>query len=412
MAATLTAALLTGADPRPVQITLNGLNAGQAYEIRGTTADGSSWSVPGGVGTSTGSQVVLIDNQSALNAVVVYQAVVDGSTITAAPVTVAGPIAVLQSIDGLLVVPVDIKGLTEPRKGNPRSALFEVAGRSDPAGRLDVAGSPSLTWELETTGVDSLAMRTLLQRGVPVVRRTVTGLRDLDPVVIGLVTSWSDELSSDGFDTWRTWKIDVREISQPQPSTPLIAFTWDDFDAAMADRVWSWHTLFPSLTGWAATNGALALQTSGGYSTPNYVSASATAAATAVDILESAYTAAAASLGGNVAPADVITHVCRVRGTAGRTASAAIKWSGGTVVTGTPVTLTGAWQLASVTATAPAGTTGLAMGARMAAAGVVTGSQLEYSAPTISRGAVIPTGTFDELFATWDQFDTADWSLL
>lgn len=412
MAATLTAALLTGADPRPVQITLNGLNAGQAYEIRGTTADGSSWSVPGGVGTSTGSQVVLIDNQSALNAVVVYQAVVDGSTITAAPVTVAGPIAVLQSIDGLLVVPVDIKGLTEPRKGNPRAALFEVAGRSDPASRLDVAGSPSLTWELETQGVDSLAMRALLQKGVPVVRRTVTGLRDLDPVVIGLVSSWSDELSSDGFDTWRTWKIEVREISQPQPSTPLIAFTWDDFDAAMADRVWSWHTLFPSPAGWAAANGSLTLQTSGGYSTPNYLRASATAAATAVDVLESAYTAAAASLGSNVAPGDVITHVCRVRGTAGRTASAAIKWSGGTVVTGTAVTLTGAWQLASVTATAPAGTTGLAMGARMAAAGVVAGSQLEYSAPTISRGTVIPTGTFDELFATWDQFDTADWSLL
>ena len=68
--------------------------------------------------------------------------------------------------------------------------------------------------------------------------------------------------------------------------------------------------------------------------------------------------------------------------------------------------------MVSVTATAPAGTTGLAMGARMASAGVAVGNLLEYSAPTISRGAVIPQGTFDELFTAWDQFDAADWSLL
>ena len=410
--ATLTATQLTGADPRPVQITLNGTTAGQAYEVRGTTADGSSWAVAGGKGVSAGSQVLLIDNRSALNAVVTYTALVDGSTITAAPVTIAGPLAVLQTIDGLTVVAVEIKGLTEPRSFPTRSSEFEIAGREDPAARLDVPGSPTYGWELETQGVDTATMEKILKSGMPIVRRTATGMRDLKPVVIGLVKTWNDELSSSGFDTWRTWKLQVRELADPQPSTPLIAFTWDDFDAAMADRVWSWHSLFPNLTGWAAANGTLSLQTSGGYSTPNYARASATAASTAVDILESAYTAAAASLGGAVAPGDVITHACRLKGTAGRTASAAIKWSGGTVSLGTPVTLTGAWQLASVTAAAPAGSTGLAMGARMAATGVAVGSLLEYSAPTISRGVMVPQGTFDELFSTWDKFDAADWSLL
>ncbi len=411
--ATLNAVLLSGADPKPVQITLNGTTAGQAYEVRGTTADGSSWPVAGGKGVSAGSQVLLIDNRAALNAVVTYQAIVDGVTVAASPVTITYVgVAVLQSIDGLTVVDVELKNRTEARSSDVRSALFEIAGRPDPATRLDVPGSFVYEWELETEGVDSVVMLSILRSGVPVVRRTVPGIRDLSPVVLGIVESWSDELSSDGFDTWRTWKLQVREISDPQPSTPLIAFTWDDFDAAMADRVWSWHTLFPALTGWAATNGTLSLQTSGGYSTPNYARASATAAATAVDILESAYTAAAGSLGGAVAPGDVITHTCRVKGTPGRTASAAIKWSGGTVVTGTAVTLTGAWQLVSVTATAPAGTTGLAMGSRMAATGVAAGHLLEYSAPTISRGAVVPNGTFDELFATWDAFDAADWSLL
>lgn len=411
--ATLTATLLSGADPRPVQITLNGTTAGQVYEVRGSTADGSSWAVAGGKGVSAGTQVLLIDNRAALNAVVTYQAVVDGVTVAASPVTIAySGVAVLQSIDGLTVVDVELKGRTEPRASDVRSSLFEVAGRSDPAARLDVPGSFAFDWELETEGTDSITMAAILKSGVPIVRRTVPGVRDLAPVVIGIVQSWSDELSSDGFDTWRTWKLKVREISDPQPSTPLIAFTWDDFDAAMADRVWSWHTLFPALTGWAAANGTLSLQTTGGYSTPNYARASATAAATAVDILESAYTTAAASLGGPIAPGDVITHTCRLKGTPGRTASAAIKWSDGSVVTGTAVTLTGAWQLVSVTATAPAGTTGLAMGARMAAAGVAAGHLLEYSAPTISRGATVPNGTFDELFATWDAFDAAEWSLL
>lgn len=410
--ATLTATLLTGADPRRVQITLSGTAAGQSYEVRGTTADGSWWAVPGGRGISAGTQVLLVDNRSALNAVVTYQAVVDGSTIAASPVTIAGPTAVLQTIDGLTVVEVEIKSRTEPRKANPRSALFEIAGREDPAARLDTPGSFSRTWTLETEGVDSATMEAILRSGAPVVRRTITGLRDLSPVVIGIVTSWADELSSDGFDTWRTWTLEVREISDPQPSTPLVAFIWDDFDTAMADRVWSWHTLFPSLGGWTTANGTLSLVNGGGYSTPNYARASATAAATAVDILESAYTAAATSLGGPVAAGDVITHTCRVKGTAGRSAAAAIKWSGGTVVTGTPVTLTGGWQMVSVTATAPAGTSGLAMGARMAATGVTAGALLEYSAPTISRGVNVPNGTFDELFSTWDIFDAADWSLI
>lgn len=411
--ATLTATLLSGADPRPVQIALNGATAGQSYQVVGTTAGGSSWRVPGGSGVSAGTQVLLIDNRSALNAVVTYQAVVDGVTVTAAPVTVAySGDGVLQTIDGLTVVGVLLKELYEPMEHPSRVAAFEVSGRADPAIRLDVPSSAIRSWAFETRGADTPIMRRVLQAGVPVVRRMRPGVRDADAVVIAVVTSWSDALTSDADDTWRTWELRVREISDPQPSTPLIAFTWDDFDAAMADRVWSWHTLFPALTGWAATNGTLSLQTSGGYSTSNFARASATAATTAVDILESAYAAAASTLGSAVTAGDVVTVTARVKGTAGRTVSAAIKWSGGTVVTGTAVTLTGAWQQVSVTGTAPAGTTGLAAGARMAATGVAAGDVLDFSAPTISRGVTVPNGTFDELFTTWDLFDAADWSVL
>jgi hypothetical protein len=414
MPVTLTATLLTAADPQPVQLALNGTTTGQVYQVVGTAADGSTWPVPGGVGVSAGSQILLIDNRSALNSAVTYQAVVDGVTYAATPVTIlwTNGSAVVQTVDGLNVVGVEIASVREPRKATVRASVFEIAGRSDPAARLDVPGSFTYEWVLETQGADSELLQAILESGRPIVRRTVTGLRDLKPVVLGIVTDWSDELSSEGFDTWRSWKLTVREISDPQPSTPLVAYTWEDFDDAMALRVWSYHTLFPALTGWAATNGTLSLQTSGGYLTPNYARASATAGATAVDILESAFTAAATTLGGAVAAGDVITVTGRVKGTAGRSASAAIKWSGGTVVTGTPVTLTGAWQLVSVTATAPGGTTGLASGARMAATGVAAGNLLELSAPTISRGTTVPVGSFDELFATWEAFDATDWALL
>lgn len=413
MPVTLTAVLLSAADPRPVQISLNGTTAGDAFEVVGTAPDGSRWPVPGGKGVSGGSQVLLVDNRAALNTPITYSALVAGTTYTAAPVTVVSDaVAVVQTVDGLTVVEVEVASVTEPRKRPVRSSTFEVAGRADPAARLDVPGSAQYGWMLETQGTESNVLEEILESGRPIVRRLSPGMRDLKSVVLGIVTDWSDELLTVGGDTWRRWNLTVREISDPQPSTPLAAFTWEDFDVAVADRVWSWHTLFPSLTGWAATNGTLSLVTSGGYSTPNYARASATTAATAVDIFESAFTAAATTLGGPVAAGDVITVTCRVKGTAGRSASAAIKWSGGTVVTGTPVVLTGAWQLASVTATAPAGTTGLASGARMAATGVAVGNLLELSAPTISRGATVPNGTFDELFDTWDEFDAADWTLI
>lgn len=414
MAVTLTATLLAAATPRPVQVALAGTTAGQAYAVVGTSADGASWQVPGGVGVSAGSQVLLIDTRSALNTPITYSAVVDGVTYTASPVTVehAG-VAVVQTIDGLTVVNVEVASVTEARTASTRSAEFDIAGRPDPSTRLEVPGSFTYDWAFETQGIDSAIMLAILKSGMPIVRRLNPGMRDLDTVVIGLVKSWKDELITQGGDTWRRWSLGVRELTDPQPSTPLIAFTWgDDFDPTMADRIWSWHSLFPSTAGWAATNGTLSNPTTGGYSTPRFLRVAATTAATAVDIIEAAFSAASATLGEPVVAGMQVTVTVRVKGTAGRSAMAAIKWSGGTVVTGTPVVLTGDWQLVSVTATAPGGTTGLAAGARMAATGVATGNQLDMSAPTISKGAGIPIGTFDELFSTWDEFDKADWSTI
>ncbi|WP_295837333.1 hypothetical protein [uncultured Microbacterium sp.] len=415
MPVTLTAVLLSSADPRPAQVTLSGVAAGSRFEVVGTTADGSRWTIPGGSGVSDGGQLVLVDSRTALNSLITYQAVIDGATYAAAPLTVAydGPgVGVVQTIDGLRKVGVEVVSVTEARTAVIRASTFEIAGREDPAARLDVPGSFAYAWEFDTQGADSAAMEAILRTGRPIVRRLPPGLRDFKPVVLGLVTSWSDELVSDGFGTWRRWSLKVREISDPQPSAALVAYVWTAFDDAMADRVWSYHSLFPSLAGWAAVNGALSLVTSGGYLTANYARAAATNAGAAVDIVESAYSAAAKTLGEAVTPGGTYTVSMRVKGAAGRSASALLKWSSGAVVTGAPVVLSGQWQQVSVTAVAPAGVTGLAAGARMVASGVAAGDRLEVSAPTVSVGSVVPVGSFDELFDTWDQFDAADWSLL
>ena len=414
MAVTLTAVLLTASNPQPVQITLNGTTAGQAYAITGTTADGASWTIPGGAGVSAGTQVVVTDNRSALNVPITYQVVVAGATYTAAPVTVSwSGVGVLQTLDGQTVVGIEVASVTEPRKFSTRGTVFEIAGRADPAARLDVAGSAAYEWLIDTESTDTDLMTSILAAGLPVVRRLVPGMRDLKAVVIGIVTGWSDTLLTEGGDTWRRFQISIREISDPQPSAIIAAYVWDDFDTAMASRVWSYHSTLPNVTGLTATNGALSSQSAGGYldgSNTSFGRLTVTTAATAAAVFETAFSAAANTLGTSVVAGMVITITGRVKGTAGRTLNAAIKWSGGTIAAGSTVTATGSWQRVSVTATAPAGTTGLAYGVQLAATGVLAGDQVDFDAVTISQGAMVPVGTFDELFATWDQFDATDWA--
>ncbi|MEV7874530.1 hypothetical protein [Microbacterium sp. NPDC089188] len=240
MAVFAEARLLTSAAPRPVQILLNGVAAGTQFEVVGTTADGARWNVPGGVGRASGTQVVLIDNRPPLNTSVVYEVTVGRTTYLSNRVFVefSGP-ALVQVLDGRDLVAVEVATLTEKRAAGTRSSAFEIAGRSDPALRLDVPGSFAYSWELDTQGRDSVVMERILRTGRPIVRRLEPGMRDLKTVVIGVVTGWSDELVQEGLDTWRRWSLSVREIADPQPSTPLVLFSWDDFDAAMSSRVWS-----------------------------------------------------------------------------------------------------------------------------------------------------------------------------
>lgn len=248
MAVTLTATLLSASAPRPVQIALNGVAAGVSYEITKTTTGGTRWPVSGGRGVSDGGQVLLTDNRAPLNTPIVYEARVSGASYVADPVVVVvDGVAVVQTADGRTAVAVEVASSTEPRSAVSRSSVFEIAGRKDPAARLDVHGSFEFSWEIDVQGADAVALEQILRASPVIVRRLTPGMRDLQLVTIALVTSWKDQLISDGLDTWRRFSLAVRELADPEPSSRLIAFTWDDFDAAMSARTWDdFDALFDS----------------------------------------------------------------------------------------------------------------------------------------------------------------------
>lgn len=234
-------------EPRPVQVVLSGVVAGKTYTVTGSTA-GSSWPVPGGVGVSDGTQVVLVDNRAALNASVTYSAVVDGVTYSAAPVTVTYSGArryVLQSLDGQTVVTIWLDDNGLPREPLLRSTAFDVPGRRRPPARFQLGGDGggSIIVRTDATGTERLTE--LLLTGRPVVLRTDGTVRDLAAVELLLPQIASNRLNAgtamgpDARRRERTWTISYLLVDDPEPTTPLSAWTWDDFDAAMADETWA-----------------------------------------------------------------------------------------------------------------------------------------------------------------------------
>lgn len=249
----LDVSLVPAGSPQPVQIVLTGVPAGTAYSLTGTTGDGSSWPVPGGVGVSTGEQVVLVDNRSALNTQVTYQAVVAGVTYVSAPVTVSHSRRfVLQSLDGQIVVDFvwDDNGM--PRDLVSNAVAFDVPGRRRPPIRYAPGGDGGGSLRIRTDRQDTERMKELLRKGRPLVLRTDGAIRDLDAVdLIQIVGKPSNVLwaGDGGVSTQRVWSLEYVLVDDPEPSAVLSAWTWDDFDAAMASRTWAQHdALFASST--------------------------------------------------------------------------------------------------------------------------------------------------------------------
>lgn len=253
MAVMLTAALVSAGTPQPVQIVLSGVPAGVAFSIEGTSdAGASTWPIPGGTGISDGSQVVRVDNRSALNRQVIYRATVGGVTYTAAPVTIshAGRV-VLQSLDGQIVAPVRLHDNADPRELELHSHATQVPGRSRPPVRIAPGGYGSGVLEVTTTGGATEALRDLLLSGRPIVVRTdgTTPLERAVDLVLPQRAPYS-LATVRAFGDSRRWTISFLFVDDPEPSAALSAWTWDDFDAAMAARTWDQHDALFAMSTW------------------------------------------------------------------------------------------------------------------------------------------------------------------
>jgi len=250
--------LVPSGTPNPVQIVLTGIPNGVAYEVTGTTGDGSSWPVPGGAGVSTGAQVVLVDNRSALNSPVTYTATWGGATYTSAPIAVpyAGR-AVLQSLDGQTTIPFVWRDNGDPREYVVRSVAFDIPNRARPAIRYATGGDGGGTLQIRTARTASAELVNALRTGRPLVLRTDGAIRDIPAVEIILIRaasnrSWGAITAPGVVSADRVWDLPYILVDDPEPGTALAAWSWDDFDAAMATRTWADHDALFAGSTWDA----------------------------------------------------------------------------------------------------------------------------------------------------------------
>ncbi|WP_402465804.1 hypothetical protein [Isoptericola aurantiacus] len=246
---TITATVLTTDEPAPVQVLVSDVPADTDYEVVGSTLDGRTWPLPGGVGTSDGGQVRLIDYRAPVNAVVQYVVTVEQAQITSDPVTVpyspAGEVSrryLIQSLDGQVVVPVrswQDNGL--PRTRPLHTGIFEVHGRRRPVVVLSAAGDGSTTATVLLDRDAGDQLDAILAQGGAVCVRTSGDVRDLPPSDIAIITAADDVLwgGDNGTSSSRLWTLTLTWIDDPEPGTVPVVWTWGDVTAILAGQTWA-----------------------------------------------------------------------------------------------------------------------------------------------------------------------------
>lgn len=248
--------LVASGDPQPVRVVVTGAAAGASVTVSAVTA-GGSFPVPGGVIESApGGQIILVDNRAPLNTPVQYLAVVDGVSFLSDPITVThSGEAVLQSLDGRTVVDFIWMDNELPREPTVRAAAFDVPGRFRPPVRFAAGAAGGGELLVRTTRQNTARMDALLRQGKPIVVRTDGTARDFPAVDIvqpmGAPSKlWGAVDGPNQMSTERVWSINYLLADDPEPGTPLSAFTWDDFDQAMESRTWNDHDALFSASDW------------------------------------------------------------------------------------------------------------------------------------------------------------------
>lgn len=238
---TINAHLLDTGAPNPVQIVVQDLAPGSEYTIRGHRGD-FTWTVPGGTGTSDGTQIVLIDNRAPLNAPITYTLTVAGASISTDPLTVTHQDKfIIQSLDGKTQVEYVWSDNGLPRDRPVNSATFNIPGRRRPVIRYETGNDGGGTLEIRTTKENTHHLNQILETGRPIVLRTDGAVRDLDAVETLLITGASNQLwaGDGGTSTQRVWTLDYILIDDPEPNTVVTAWTWAQFNEIYTGQTWA-----------------------------------------------------------------------------------------------------------------------------------------------------------------------------
>lgn len=245
MSATITATVLTR--PIPVaQVVVDDLASGEQYTVIGRSVTGSTtWPVAGGVGTSSGEQIVLVDARAPFNVAVTYELTTVGGTYALSnPVRLAltGDYAkadvVLATLDGSIeAVPNSLGAGDFPRGVTPRVQVYDVPGRARGPVRWSLAAKSGSQWSLHCDKWASADLEALLATGRPIVYRLATPVRDL-PLTDLFVVTEVESVSYPDDDAWRTWTISFEFIDDPEPSTKPVVTSWDQFDQIYAGSTW------------------------------------------------------------------------------------------------------------------------------------------------------------------------------
>lgn len=249
----ITAVASGASDPQAVQIAVTGLTPGVPFTVTGA-ATGWSWRVPGAVArVAPGTGAVVADFLAPLGVMVTYTLAQAGSTVTSSPVlvTVTAPCdAVLHSLDGQTVVPVNWLNAGDAREQTARVVTFPIPGRAAPVVRWDTASTDAGTLLVDVEGAASATLRALVAAGGPLVFRTNGQILDVDPVQIVILTKAPRSIVGvQG--TLRQWALSYQVIDYPDLTAVLAASNWGDFDTAWAALTWTdFDTYFAGLT-WA-----------------------------------------------------------------------------------------------------------------------------------------------------------------
>lgn len=230
MAVTVSAAVLTGADPQAMSVVVRGVTAGLDVVVVGAVG-ADVWTIPGGNATSTGSQLLLKDVCAAVNTPVVYRATVDGVVYESAPVTVVSAENYwLQDLRGDIAVPFTWNDNGDPRQPESGASLTKIPGRARKVGRVSIGTDGGGSWELTTTKENSRLLHALVVASEPVVMRTNGQIRDIPAVDLGLMMSAPNRLfeGDGGVSTRRRWSIAYELQDHPEPYTALILSTVKD----------------------------------------------------------------------------------------------------------------------------------------------------------------------------------------